>query len=48
MKDAVCITLGSRAIAASTGRLFLLAIPRGRKRKELNCLVTAGIYIASC
>ena len=43
MKDAICITVGSCIVSASTGRLFLLAIPRGRQRKELNCLVTTGI-----
>ena len=42
MKDAICITLESRAVAASTGRLFQLAVVRGRKRKELHCLVIAG------
>ena len=30
------------AVAASTDRLIQLAMVRGRKRNELNCLVTGG------
>ena len=37
MKDAICITLESRAVAASTGRLFQLAVVREGSGK--NCIV---------
>ena len=40
MKVAICINVASGAVAASAGRLIQLAMVRGRKRNELNCLAT--------